>query len=386
MHGTLTQTSQPVSPPDRRRTASIAVSALAAAALTIGAVWTAAPAALAQEPTLTGLATEVAAIREILAERGHTFDILQKQIDDLLWFERVGDVALIDKVRLWGPPKWREPSATAIGAGQPLKFWAYIFIPRDSGRKGKSPLLVFPHGGVHGDFTTYYTHIVRELLAQGYVIVAPEYRGSTGYGRGMYESIDYGGLETEDAHTCRAYMLENYSWLDPDRVGMIGWSHGGLISLLNVFNHPKDYAAAYAGVPVSDLIARLGYLGESYAVYFSADYHIGQTIAENIAEYRRRSPAWNAEKLQTPLLVYTNKGDEDVNVLEVEHLIKSLKAAGKDFTYEIFDLPGGHSFDRLDTRQAQEIRLRIYRFLAQYLKPPRTFKNVQELHAAGYRS
>ncbi|MDD5720019.1 MAG: prolyl oligopeptidase family serine peptidase [Candidatus Krumholzibacteria bacterium] len=386
MHGTLTQTSQPVSPPDRRRTASIAVSALAAAALTIGAVWTAAPAALAQEPTLTGLATEVAAIREILAERGHTFDILQKQIDDLLWFERVGDVALIDKVRLWGPPKWREPSATAIGAGQPLKFWAYIFIPRDSDRKGKSPLLVFPHGGVHGDFTTYYTHIVRELLAQGYVIVAPEYRGSTGYGRGMYESIDYGGLETEDAHTCRAYMLENYSWLDPDRVGMIGWSHGGLISLLNVFNHPKDYAAAYAGVPVSDLIARLGYLGESYAAYFSADYHIGQTIAENIAEYRRRSPAWNAEKLQTPLLVYTNKGDEDVNVLEVEHLIKSLKAAGKDFTYEIFDLPGGHSFDRLDTRQAQEIRLRIYRFLAQYLKPPRTFKNVQELHAAGYRS
>jgi dipeptidyl aminopeptidase/acylaminoacyl peptidase len=138
-------------------------------------------------------------------------------------------------------------------------------------------------------------------------------------------------------------------------------------------------------VPVSDLIARLGYLGESYAALFSADHHIGQTVAENIAEYRRRSPAWNAERLQTPLLVYTNRGDEDVNVLEVEHLIKSLKAAGKDFTYEIFDVPGGHSFDRLDTRQAQEIRLGVYRFLARYLKPPRTFANLEELHAAGYR-
>jgi len=344
------------------------------------------PASLAQEPaTLQDLAAELAAIRQTLAGQRHTHDILHKKIDDLLWFERVGDVAEIDKVRLWGPPKWREESETAIGAGQPLKFWAYIFLPRDLDRKRQAPLLVFPHGGVHSDFTTYYTHIVRELIAQGYVIVAPEYRGSTGYGRGLFESIDYGGLETEDAHASRAYMLENYSFIDPKRVGMIGWSHGGLISLMNVFNHPEDYAVVYAGVPVSDLIARLGYLGESYAAYFSADYHIGQTVAENIAEYRRRSPAWNAHRLQTPLLVYTNEGDEDVNVLEVEHLIKSLKAAGKDFTYEIFDAPGGHSFDRLDTREAQEIRLRIYRFLAEHLQPPRTFKDVKELHAAGYR-
>jgi dipeptidyl aminopeptidase/acylaminoacyl peptidase len=354
--------------------------------LAVAACLLPAPASLAQEPaTLQDLAAELAAIRQTLAGQRHTHDILHKKIDDLLWFERVGDVAEIDKVRLWGPPKWREESETAIGAGQPLKFWAYIFLPRDLDRKRQAPLLVFPHGGVHSDFTTYYTHIVRELIAQGYVIVAPEYRGSTGYGRGLFESIDYGGLETEDAHASRAYMLENYSFIDPKRVGMIGWSHGGLISLMNVFNHPEDYAVVYAGVPVSDLIARLGYLGESYAAYFSADYHIGQTVAENIAEYRRRSPAWNAHRLQTPLLVYTNEGDEDVNVLEVEHLIKSLKAAGKDFTYEIFDAPGGHSFDRLDTREAQEIRLRIYRFLAEHLQPPRTFKDVKELHAAGYR-
>jgi len=325
------------------------------------------------------------AIMKTLEGRRHTLDVLHKKIDDILWFERVGDVAAIDKVRLWGPPRWKEESDTAIGAGQPLKFWAYVFIPNDIDRSGKAPLVVFPHGGVHGDFTTYYTHIVRELLGQGYVIVAPEYRGSTGYGRGVYENIDYGGLETEDAHACRQYMLENYDFVDGNRVGMLGWSHGGLISLMNVFNHPDDYACAYAGVPVSDLIARLGYLGEDYAALYSADYHIGQTIEENIEEYKRRSPAWNAEKLQTPLLVFSNKGDEDVNVLEVEHLIKALKAEDKDFEYEIFDIAGGHSFDRLDTREAQEIRLRIYRFLAKYLEPKHEFDNVKDLHQAGYR-
>jgi len=338
-----------------------------------------------QDSSPSSIDQQLADIQATIDGRRHTLDALEKKIDDVLWFERVGDVAAIDKVRLWGPPRWKEESSTAIGAGQPLKFWAYVFIPRHLDRTQKAPLLVFPHGGVHGDFTTYYTHIVREMVAQGYVVVAPEYRGSTGYGRGVYENIDYGGLETEDAHASRAYMLENYPFLDGDRVGMVGWSHGGLISLLNCFRHPDDYACLYAGVPVSDLIARLGYLGEDYAALYSADYHIGQTIEENIEEYKRRSPAWNAEQLQTPALIFTNRGDEDVNVLEVEHLIKSLKAEDKSFDYEIFDIAGGHSFDRLDTREAQEIRLRIYRFLAQHLQPARTFDDVDELHAAGYR-
>jgi dipeptidyl aminopeptidase/acylaminoacyl peptidase len=320
-----------------------------------------------------------------LENLGHRLDTLQKQVDDGLWFDRVGDVAHVDKVRLCGPPKWKETNPTGIGAGNPLKFWAYVFIPRDLDPGRKAPLLVLSHGGVHADFTTYHTHIVRELLAQGYVVVAPEYRGSTGYGRGMYESIDYGGLEVEDAHACRAYVLENYDFVDPGRVGTIGWSHGGLISLMSVFEHPGDYACAYAGVPVSDLVARLGYLDDEYRDLYSADYHIGQSVGENIAEYKRRSPVWNVRKLATPLLVLSNTTDEDVNVLEVEHLIQALKAEGKQFEYEIYEAaPGGHSFDRLDTRGAQEIRLRIYRFLAKHLKPPRTFANVEQLHTAGY--
>lgn len=316
----------------------------------------------------------------------HRLDELEKAIDDILWYHRVGDVAYVDKVRIVGPPRWKEPNPTAQGAGNPIKFYSYVFIPRNIERSKKYPLLVLPHGGVHSNFSTYHTHIIRELVAQGYVIIAADYRGSTGYGRGMYELIDYGGREVEDVYASRNFMLENYGFIDEERVGILGWSHGGLIALLNIFDHPKSYKVAFAGVPVSDLIARMGYKTDAYRKLYSDDYHIGKTAYEDVNEYRRRSPAWNAEKLQTPLLIHTNTNDADVNVLEVEHLIKSLKAAGKKFEYEVFqDVPGGHSFDRLDTKIGKEIRLKIYHFLGRYLNPPHPFKSVEDLFRAGYR-
>jgi dipeptidyl aminopeptidase/acylaminoacyl peptidase len=155
---------------------------------------------------------------------------------------------------------------------------------------------------------------------------------------------------------------------------------------MNVFDHPEDYQVAYAGVPVSDLVARMGYQTQGYRDLYSADYHIGKTAHENLEEYRKRSPAWQAHKLQTPLLVHTNTNDDDVNVLEVEHLIKSLKAEGKDFEYKIYEeIPGGHSFNRLDNQHARKVRLEIYHFLEPYLSPPKAFKSLRQLEKASYR-
>jgi len=246
----------------------------------------------------------------------HRLDILEKRIDDVLWFERLKDYAFIDKVFLTGPPKWKEKNPTALGAGNPLKFWSYVFIPKGIDYSKKYPLIVLPHGGVHANFTTYHTHIIKEMIAQGYIVVAPEYRGSTGYGKSFYESIDYGGLEIEDCDAARKFMIENYEFVDKNRVGIVGWSHGGLIALMAVFDHPEDYKVCFAGVPVSDLIARMGYYDDSYRQLFSADYHIGKTANEDVKEYKKRSPVWNVHKLKTPLLIHTNTNDEDVNVLE----------------------------------------------------------------------
>lgn len=298
----------------------------------------------------------------------HRWDQVMKAVDDLTWFSRLNDIAEVDKVSYTSLPLHHVANPNAPGARNPLIIRAYTFIPKKLDRTRKHPLIVLPHGGVHSNFSTGSVHIVRELIDQGYTVIAPEYRGSTGYGAALYNAIDYGGRENDDVYLGMRWMLEAHPFLDPKRVGIVGWSHGGLIALMNIFDHPEAYTCAYAGVPVSDLVARLGYSTESYRALFSAPNHIGKTVREDIAEYQRRSPVTHVAKLSTPLLIHTNTNDEDVNVLEVERLIAALKAAGKQFEYKIYqDAPGGHAFNRLDTKLAQESRQEIYRFLTRYL-------------------
>jgi dipeptidyl aminopeptidase/acylaminoacyl peptidase len=296
-------------------------------------------------------------------------DQVLKAIDDLEWRLKLSDIADVDKIAYTSLPPRRNPNPTAPGAGNPLIVYAYTFIPKKLDRTKKQPLIVLIHGGVHSNFTSESAHIVRELLEQGYTIISTDYRGSTGYGQGYYQQIDYGGREVDDVYAGKDWMLENYSFLDPKRVGIVGWSHGGLITLMNIFQHPEAFVVAYAGVPVSDLVLRLGYQTDAYRAQYSAPYHIGKTVREDIKEYERRSPITYVSKLQTPLLIHTNTNDEDVNVLEVQHLITALKAEGKKFDFKVYqDAPGGHVFNRLDTKLARESRQEIYQFLAKYLK------------------
>jgi dipeptidyl aminopeptidase/acylaminoacyl peptidase len=304
-------------------------------------------------------------LRDLSETNDRAFEVVVKNADDLLWYFKAGDVAQIDKV-LYTSKAGRSSNPTGQGAGNPMVLPAYVFTPKSL--RGKAPLLIFVHGGVHGDFDTSYAHIVRELMEQGYVVVAPEYRGSTGYGGEMYDQIDYGGAEVDDVKAARDWAVENLTTIDPHRIGILGWSHGGYQTLLNIFNWPGAYQVAYAGVPVSDLVMRMGYKSQGYRNLFAE--FIGKQAVDDPAEYRRRSPYFHAAKLATPLLIHTNTNDEDVNVMEVEHLIDALKANGKTFEYKIYqNAPGGHHFNRIDTKLAKESRQEIYAFLAKYLKP-----------------
>jgi dipeptidyl aminopeptidase/acylaminoacyl peptidase len=303
-------------------------------------------------------------------------DELLKRMDDLLWYQKIGDIAEIDKSEYGGAPNAHVKNKKAPGATNPLIIHVYTFIPKNLDRSKKQPLIVYVHQGVHQSLdTTIDAHQIRELLQQGYTIVATDYRGSTGYGRGYYEQIDYGGNEVDDVYRGMQWMLAKYSYLDPKRVGIVGWSHGGLITLMNIFAHPHDFAVAYAGVPVSDLVARMGYETEGYREIYSAPYHLGESVHDDIEEYRKRSPVNHAKELDTPLLIHTNTNDEDVNFLEVEHLIQALTFEKKKFEYKIYDnAPGGHYFNRIDSPLALQSRHDIYVFLAGYLHPENPVK------------
>jgi dipeptidyl aminopeptidase/acylaminoacyl peptidase len=332
-----------------------------------------APAICAQQATPPAAAPpDVAAQLRQLAQgqraTDHDLDVVIKKTEDLMWHLKLGDVADVDKIEITSTKPIRMANPTGQGAGNPLIVYSYTFIPKKLAAGQKAPLVLFVHGGVHSNFDIGYAHIVRELLDQGYIVAAPEYRGSTGYGAGFYNQIDYGGAEVDDVHTVRDWAVANLPQVDAKRVAIMGWSHGGYLTLLNIFRWPKDYVAAYAGCPVSDLVMRMGYKGPGYQETFAG--FIGKTAAADPMEYRKRSPYFHAAELDTPLLVHSNTNDEDVNVMEVEHLIDALKAAGKKFESKIYpNAPGGHRFNRTDTSMARESRKEIYSFLAKYLKP-----------------
>jgi dipeptidyl aminopeptidase/acylaminoacyl peptidase len=319
--------------------------------------------------TLPALAQTPPDVSKELAshDRGtdRAFEDTQRAVDDALWYFKLGDAANIQKYRIATSKPRREENKTSISAGNMLVIPVYVFSPKNL--TGKAPTLIFAHGGVHGRLDTNYAHIFREAVERGFVVVSPEYRGSIGHGGDLYSQIDYGGAEIDDTHDARNWAVENLPFVDANRVGIFGWSHGGFHALMNVLNWPDDYKAAYAGVPVSDLVARMGYTGQDYRDIFAG--FIGKQPEDNVMEFRRRSPVYHADKLKTPLLVHTTTNDDDVHVLEVEHLIAALKAAGKKFEYKIYDnAPGAHIFNRIDTKLARESRKEMWDFLARYLK------------------
>ena len=300
----------------------------------------------------------------------HELDEIKRMIDDVRWYQRVGDVADVDQVTIVGPPPANDTRRLEKEDNQ-VKVPCYVFTPADVDRSEDHPVLVFAHGGVHANFDTLYANIVTELIDQGYLVIAPEYRGSTGYGEDHYQLIDYGGREVEDTWAAREWIVEHHELADENRVGVIGWSHGGLHALFNAFNHPDGYACAFAGVPVTDLVARMGYKEQRYRDLYEADYHIGKAGWEDPDAYRERSPAWHAENLEIPLRIHATRNDGDLNEMEIDRFVEALEAHDRTYELEFHDeAPGAHKFERIDTAFAKASRGRLYDFLAEHLNPP----------------
>ena len=300
----------------------------------------------------------------------HELDEIKRLVDDVLWYERVGDVADVDQVTTVGPPPAND-TRRLEKEGNRVKVPCYVFTPTNLDRNEDHPVLVFAHGGVHANFDTMYANIVRELMGQGYLVVAPEYRGSTGYGEDHYQLIDYGGREVEDTWAAREWIVDHHPLADEDRVGVLGWSHGGLHALFNAFDHPEGYACAFAGVPVTDLVARMGYKEQPYRDLYEADYHIGTAAWEDPDAYRERSPAWYAGDLEIPLRIHATRNDGDLDEMEIDRLVEALDAHDRSYELEFHDeAPGAHKFERIDTTFAKASRGRLYEFLAEHLDPP----------------
>jgi dipeptidyl aminopeptidase/acylaminoacyl peptidase len=239
---------------------------------------------------------------------------------------------------------------------------AYLFQPLEPAAARTRAALVWVHGGVHGNWDQNYWPFVRAAVERGYVVITPEYRGSTGFGAAHHNAIDYGGFEVEDVMTAHAFLRDSVPSVDPARVAIMGWSHGGYIALLSVFREQHPFAAAAAIVPVTNLIFRLAYKGPSYQRSFATQQRIGGLPHEKREIYVERSPYYHVHRLGVPLLVHVATNDMDVNFEESSMLIWSLRAQKPDLAETVIytdptpgPSSGGHTFSRRVNRQTLEL-------------------------------
>lgn len=262
-----------------------------------------------------------------------------------------------------------------------LEIPAYLFLPlKPRGPRGH-PALVWVHGGVSSSFSSGSMPFIRQAVDRGYIVIAPDYRGSTGYGEAFNEAIDYGGLEIDDTLSAIDYLKANVPQVDPDRIGMIGWSHGGFITLHSLIrDQGKILKCGYAGVPVTNLVFRLSYKGPSYAASFIKQKTIGGEVHEKRDIYIERSPMYHVDKIKVPVMVHVATNDQDVNFVEDQMMIHALHYHIPHLaeTKIYVDPPGGHSFDRLtnpertapqNTPAQRDSWNRIWTFLEVNLKP-----------------
>jgi dipeptidyl aminopeptidase/acylaminoacyl peptidase len=239
---------------------------------------------------------------------------------------------------------------------------AYLFQPiQKRGAKGHAAM-VWVHGGVHGNWGITMFPFVKEAVERGYVVIAPNYRGSTGYGEAHHQAIDYGGYEVDDVISAVDF-LKTLPHVDPARVGIMGWSHGGYITLLSVFREQHPFVAGAAIVPVTNLVFRLSFKGPGYQWDFSTQKRIQGLPFEKPAIYIERSPLYHVDKLKVPLLVHVATNDLDVNYVEDQQIVDALRSRKPDLaeTKTYVDPPtwgssGGHAFSRrVDAKTLQRV-------------------------------
>ena len=270
-----------------------------------------------------------------------------------------GGLASIDPERL---PKaqvvhYKSFDGTVISA----LLWVPFNLPRD----GKAPAVVFPHGGPSNQTVDSWNpnRTAMALASRGFVVIAPNIRGSTGYGRAFEQGnhMDLGGGDLKDEVAARQFLIDT-GYVDPKRVGMTGQSYGGFMTLMALAKSPGLWAA---GVDVSGII-------DWSAIWLHSDppdrhyleSYLGDPV-KNKAAYSASSPLTYMKDETAPLLVIQGDNDPQVTKDQAEKVIEVLKGKGR--TVEAHFYPGeGHGFfKREDQIDALE---RTVAWFEKYLK------------------
>jgi dipeptidyl aminopeptidase/acylaminoacyl peptidase len=231
----------------------------------------------------------------------------------------------------------------------------YLYKPVDFDATKKVPALLNPHGGPVGQYAASFNHLAQLFAANGYAVLLPNPRGSSGYGEKFCAAIyaDWGNKDYQDDMAMVDYALEQ-GIADPDKLGVGGWSYGG-ISTDFIIAQTTRFKGAISGAGVALISSFYGH------DHYQRDYETELGYPwEHQALWDKISPFYRVKSITTPTLFMGGEIDSNVPILGSEQMYQAMKALGR--ATELVVYPGEyHGFT-----VPSHIKDRLERYLAWY--------------------
>jgi dipeptidyl aminopeptidase/acylaminoacyl peptidase len=232
---------------------------------------------------------------------------------------------------------------------------ALLWVPFNLKRDGSNPALVIPHGGPTGQRSDYWSPEVQALVTRGYICIAPNPRGSTGYGlefqKANFQDLGGGDLKDEIA---AVDFLKASGYVDPKKVGITGGSYGGFMTLMAIGKTPDVWAAAVELFGIINWSTMLKSSDPSLNEYLKS--LLGDP-GKNQKIYEADSPITYIRNEKAPLLVLQGDNDPRVPKEEAQQVVDILKKEGR--VVDVHYYPNeGHGFAKREN-QIDSIRRTI---------------------------
>jgi dipeptidyl aminopeptidase/acylaminoacyl peptidase len=249
---------------------------------------------------------------------------------DGIAYQVVGDAfGSVDPATLRAPEVIRYPTFDG------RKIPAFWYTPTTS---GPWPVVVDVHGGPESQRRTQFAPITQFLLSRGYAVLAPNVRGSTGYGK-SYCHLD----DVERRMDAVADLAAAADWLSSrddvrnDRIAVMGQSHGGFMTLAALTTYPDRWAAGVDVVGIADFVTFLERTGPWRRSRRAAEYGDLERDAELLRDI---SPLHKVDRIRAPLIVVHGRNDPRVPLFEAEQIVAALEARGRPTELLVFDDEG----------------------------------------------
>jgi len=269
------------------------------------------------------------------------------------------------------PQEWLSPGEDASFISHDgLRVSARLYLPAEAlGFKGPRPLVYYVHGGPQGqerpDFAWFSMPLIQFLTLNGFAVFVPNARGSTGYGLSYTKRVDrdWGGQDRLDHVHAMTQVLPKDPRLDVSRAAVVGRSYGGYMTLTLAGRHPELWKAAVDMFGPYDLFTFMDRIPETWKPYFAIAVGDPEKDRDMLVE---RSPKTHLHQLACPMLVIQGKNDPRVVERESRDLVETLRAAGKDIEYLMFENEG-HDVLKYENRVTCYNAITDY--FKKYLKP-----------------